>query len=93
MSPGGSLLPSTVIIVLALVNSATSPAGTQLSQQDPGVPLYSLLVPLPQDYCTFWLVPECIVLGATLRIAALAAATHSAFSVHDNYWHPWVGTN
>ena len=29
MSLGWSLLPSTVIIVLALVNSALSPAGTQ----------------------------------------------------------------
>ena len=31
-SPGWSLLPSKVIIVLALVNSAMSPAGTQVSQ-------------------------------------------------------------
>ena len=66
-SLGWSLLPSNVIIVLALVNSAVSPAGTQVSQRDPGVPLYSLLVPLPQDCCAFWLVPMCIVLGATLK--------------------------
>ena len=32
MSLGWSLLPSNVIIVLALVNSAMSPAGTQVSQ-------------------------------------------------------------
>ena len=65
-SLGWSLLPSKVIIVLALVNSAVSPAGTQVSQQDLGVLLYSLLVLLPQDCCAFWLVPMCIVLGATL---------------------------
>ena len=66
-SPGWSLLPSNVIIVLALVNSAMSPVGTQVSQQDLGVPLYSLLVPLPQDCCAFRLVPVCIMLGATLK--------------------------
>ena len=66
-SPGWSLLPSNLIIVLALVNSTVSPAGTQVSQQDPGVLLHSLLVPLPQDCCAFWLVPVCIVLGVTLK--------------------------
>ena len=66
MSPGWSLLPSKVIIVLTLVNSTMSPAGTQVSQQDPGVPLYSLLVLLPQDGCAFRLVSVCIMLGATL---------------------------
>ena len=67
VSPGWSLLPSKVIIVLALVNSAVSPVGTQVSQRDPGLPLYSLLVPLPQDCCAFRLVPMCIVLGVTLN--------------------------
>ena len=66
-SPGWSLLPSKVVIVLALVNSAVSPVGTQVSQQDPGVLLYSLLVPLPQDCCAFRLVPMCIVLEVTLN--------------------------
>ena len=66
-SPGWSLLPSNVIIVLAMVNSAVSPAGTQVSQRDLGVPLYSLYVLLPQDCCAFWLVPVCIMLGATLN--------------------------
>ena len=42
MSLGWSLLPSNVIIVLALVNSTMSPAGTQVSQRDLGVPLHSL---------------------------------------------------
>ena len=40
-SLGWSLLPSKVIIVLTLVNSTMSPVGTQVSQRDPGVPLYS----------------------------------------------------
>ena len=35
-SPGWSLLPSTVIIVLALVNSAVSPAGTSGISMRPG---------------------------------------------------------
>ena len=35
-SPGWSLLPSTVIIVLALVNSARSPAGTSSISMRPG---------------------------------------------------------
>ena len=35
-SPGGSLLPSTVIIMLALVNSAMSPAGTHNYLKRPG---------------------------------------------------------
>ena len=65
-SLGWSLLPSKLIIVLALVNSTMSPAGTEVSQRDPRVPLYSLLVPLPQDCCAFQLLPVCIVLGATL---------------------------
>ena len=36
MSPGWSLLPSTVIIVLALVDSAVSPAGTSSISTKPG---------------------------------------------------------
>ena len=35
-SPGGSLLPSTVIIVLAFVNSTVSPAGTLSISTRPG---------------------------------------------------------
>ena len=66
-SPGWSLLPSNVIIVLALVNSTVSPAGTQVSQRDLGVQLNSLLVPLPQDCCAFRLVPVCIMLGVMLK--------------------------
>ena len=69
MSPGWSLLPSKVIIVLALVNSTVSPVGTQVSQRDLGVPLYSLLVPLPQDCCAFWLVPMCIMLGSDTELS------------------------
>ena len=65
MSPGWSLLPSNIIVVLALVNSAVSPAGTLVSQQDPGVPPHSLSVPLPQDCCAFWLVPVCIMVGVS----------------------------
>ena len=67
MSLGWSLFPSKVIIVLALVNSDMSPAGTQVPQQDPGVLLYSLLVLLPQDCCAFQLVPMCIMLGVRLN--------------------------
>ena len=36
MSPGWSLLPSIVIIVLALVNSTVSPAGTPSTSMRPG---------------------------------------------------------
>ena len=67
MSLGWSLLPSNIIIVLALVSSTVSPVGIQVSQRDPGVLLNSLLVSLPQDCCAFQLVPVCIVLGAMLK--------------------------
>ena len=80
-SPGWSLLPSNVIILLASVNSAVSPVVTQLSQQDLGVPLYSLLVLLPQDCSAFWLVSMCIVLGATLKSACYCCRAHITFSV------------
>ena len=66
-SPGWSLLPSSVFIVLALVNSDVSHQGTWASQQDPGVPPHSLTVPLPQDCCAFRLVPVCIVVEVTSK--------------------------
>ena len=66
-SLGWSLPPSSIIIVLALVNSAVSPKGTQVSQRDLGVSPHSLSVPLPQDCCAFWLVPMCIMVEATLK--------------------------
>ena len=64
-SLGWSLLPSSIVIVLALVNSAVSPTGTEVSQRDLGVPPYSLSVLLPQDCCAFQLVLVCIVVEAT----------------------------
>ena len=67
MSPGRSLLPSSVLIVLALVNSDVLHRGTWVSQRDPGVPPHFLTVPLPQDCCAFWLVPVCIVVEVTLK--------------------------
>ena len=69
-SPGWSLLPSSVIIVLALVNSAVSPKGTYVSQWDLGVSPHSLSVPLPQDCCAFWLVPMCIVVEVSPKWSA-----------------------
>ena len=67
MSPGWSLLPSSVLIVLALVNSDVPHRGTWVSQQDPGVPSCSLAVPLPQDCCAFWLAPVSIVVEVTSK--------------------------
>ena len=64
-SPGWSLLPSSVFIVLALVNSDVPHQGTWVSQRDPGVLPRSLPVLLPQDCCAFWLVPVCIMVEAT----------------------------
>ena len=67
-SPGWSLLPSSIFIVLSLVNSDVSHRGTQVSQQDPGVPSHSLTVPLPQDCCAFRLVPVCIMVEVTSKL-------------------------
>ena len=67
MSAGWSLLPSSVFIVLALVNSDTSHWWTWASQRDPEVPHHSLTVQLPQDCCAFWLVPMCIVVEVTSK--------------------------
>ena len=64
-SPGWSLLPSSVLSVLALVNSDIPHRGTWVSQRDPGVLPHSLTVPLPQDCCAFWLVPVSIVVEVT----------------------------
>ena len=80
MSLGWSLLPLTVIIVLALVNSAVSTAGTSSISMRPGVLLYSLSVLLPQDYCAFWLVPMCIVLGVTLESAVFGCCSMPTIS-------------
>ena len=66
-SPAWSLLPSSVLIVLALVNSDVPHRGTWVSQQDPGVPPRSLTVLLPQDCCAFPLLPVSIVVEATLK--------------------------
>ena len=70
VSPGWSLPPSIVLIVSALVNSVIPLRGTWVSQQDPGVLPHSLTVPLPQDYCAFWLVPVSIVVEATSKWTA-----------------------
>ena len=69
-SPGWSLLPSSIFIVLALVNSDVSHCGTSVSQRDPGVLPHSLTVPLPQDCSAFRLVPECIVVETTSKRTA-----------------------
>ena len=66
-SPGWSLLPSSILIVLALVNSDIPHQGISVSQRDPGVLPHSLTVLLPQDCCAFWLVPVSIVVQATLK--------------------------
>ena len=67
VSPGWSLLPSSILIVLALVNSDVPHRGTWVSQRDLGVPPHSLTVPLPQDCCAFQLVPVCIMVEATSK--------------------------
>ena len=67
VSPGWSLLPSSILIVLALVNSDIPHLGTWVSQQEPGVPPHSLTVPLPQDCCAFRLVPMSIVVEVTSK--------------------------
>ena len=54
MSPGWSLPPSSVLIVLALVNSDVPRRGTWLSQ-------------LPQDCSAFQLVPMSIVVEVTSK--------------------------
>ena len=70
VSLGWSLLPSSVLIVLALVNSDIPYRGTWVSQRDPGVLPHSLTVPIPQDCCAFWLVPMSIMVEATLKWTA-----------------------
>ena len=66
-SPGWSLLPSSILIVVALVNSDIPHQGTWVSQRDLGVLPHSLTVPLPQDCCAFRLVPVSIVVEATSK--------------------------
>ena len=66
-SLGWSLLPSSVLIVLALVNSNIPHQGTWVSQRDPGVPPHFLTVLLPQDCRAFWLVPVSIVVEVTSK--------------------------
>ena len=67
MSLGWSLLPSSILIVLALVNSDVPHQGTWVSQRDLGVPPHSLTVPLPQDCHAFRLVSMSIVVEATSK--------------------------
>ena len=69
-SPGWSLLPSSILIVLALVNSDVPHQGTWVSQRDPRMLPHSLTVLLPQDCCAFWLVPVSIVVEATSKWTA-----------------------
>ena len=66
-SLGWSLLPSSILIVLALVNSDVPHQGTWVSQRGLGVLPHSLTVLLPQDCCAFWLVPVSIVVEATSK--------------------------
>ena len=56
MSPGRSLLPSSVLIVLALVNSDVLHRGTWVSQRDPGVPphFHRTAVPFGWCLCASW---------------------------------------
>ena len=63
-SLGWSLLPSSIIIVLALVNSAVSPQGDQgISTRPSSV--------LPQDCCAFQLVPVCIMVEVSPKLSML----------------------
>ena len=87
VSLGWSLLPSSVFIVLALVNSDVPHWGTWVSQRDPRVPPCSLTVPLPQDCCAFWLVPMCIVVEATSKWNRVATTTRILHLVRDIWIH------
>ena len=66
-SLGWSLLPSSILIVLVLVNSDVPHWGTWVSQRALGVSPHSLTVLLPQDCHAFWLVPVSIVVEATSK--------------------------
>ena len=83
-SLGWNLLSSTVIIVLALVNSTVSPAGTSSISTRPRTATLLPVSTISKGLLHLCLVPMCIVLGVTLR-RNMCAAMHPSFSVHDIY--------
>ena len=93
MSPGWSLLPSSVFIVLALVNSDIS------HQRDLGISMRpGSAASLPDSTTSTGL--QCLSVGArvhrgrsNIEVDHVATTAHISHLVHDNSWHPWVGTN
>ena len=90
-SLGWSLLPSSVIIVLALVNSTVSPEGDLGISTRPGS-----VASLPVSTASTGLL--CLSVGACVHrcrsvteVEHVAATAHISHSVRDNSWHPWVG--
>ena len=92
-SPGWSLLPSSVFIALALVNSDVSHWGDLGISTRPGS-----AASLPDSTTSTGLL--CLLVGARvhcgrsdIKVDHVATTMHILHSVHDNYWCPWVGTN
>ena len=93
MSPGWSLLPSSVLIVLALVNSDVPHRG------DLGIPTRpGSAASLPDSTASTGLL--CLSVGARvhhgrsdIEVDCVATTTHILHLVHDNSWRPWLGTN
>ena len=92
-SPGWSLLPSSVIIVLALVHRAVSHRGDLGISTRPGS-----ATRLPVSTASTGLL--CLSVGAHVHhgrsnteVECVATTARISHLVCDNSWHPWVGAN
>ena len=88
-----SLLPSSALIVLALVNSDIPHQG------DLGIPTRpGSAASLPDSTASTGLL--CLLVGAcvhrgrsNIEVDHVATTAHILHLVHDNSWHPWVGAD
>ena len=96
VSLGWSLLPSSILVVLVLVNSDIPHQGTRVSQRDPGVLPHSLTVPLPQDCHAFQLVPMSIMVGVApqrtmwLLLHGFRIRCMTYICMHSDILIPWI---
>ena len=88
-----SLLPSTKLNALVSVNTRHAPVGVHINHLSEAWECCSS----PSKYCLhrtaapFGWCPQALFRFESCESLCVTSVTHQHFSVHHNYWHPWVG--
>ena len=91
----GSLLPSTVFNALVTVTTPCTPAGTHTNHRSEAWECCSSSSKyyLCRTSTPFGWFPQALFRFESHESPCVAPVTCQCFSVHHNYWCPWVGTS